>query len=102
MMVNPKDTVVLIVQHRITNKYRLIELESPIADKLDEDECLVDSIEIAKDDPSQFAIFITSIRLQYGVDCKIRICSGELGSYGEVLYFEIRDGKRNKNFNHIQ
>jgi hypothetical protein len=102
MMVNPKDTVVLIVQHLITNKYRLIELESPIANKLDEDECIVDSIEIGKSEPSHFVAFITTIRLQYGVDCRISICSGELGSYGEILYFEIRDGKRNKNFNHIQ
>ena len=101
MMVNPNDTIVFIVQNINNSRCRLIECVAPIANKLGEDECIVDSIEIGKSDPSQFAGFITLIRLQYGADCRIRLCAGEYGPYGEVIYFEIRDGKRSKNFNHI-
>jgi len=101
MYAPPNSVLVFIVQNIETDKYRLIECDGKIGAKLGEDDCVVDSLEVAASSVSHFATFITTIRLQYGVDCKIKVCSGEYSEYGSILYFEVTNVKRNKNFNCI-
>lgn len=101
MYAPPNSVLVFIVQNFNTDKYRLIECDGKIAAKLGEDDCVVDSLDVDKSGPSHLAAFFTAISLQYGVDCKIKICSGEYSEYGSVLYFEVTKFKRNKNINII-
>lgn len=101
MYAPPDAILVFIVQSYETDKYRLIECDGKIGAKLGQHDDVVDSLDVAQSEPSHFAAFITTIRLQYGVDCKIKICSGEYSDYGAILYFEVTNAKRNKNINII-
>jgi hypothetical protein len=101
MYAPPNSELVFIVQDIETDRYRLIECDGKIAAKLNEYDCLVDSLDVAASEPSHFAAFITTIRLQYGVDCKIKVCAGEYSQYGCIIYFEVTNLNRNKNVTYI-
>jgi hypothetical protein len=91
MYANPNAILIFIVYNFDNDEFRLIEQSKPIASKLGEDDCLVDSFDFNKSES-----FITTIRLQYGANCKIKICAGEYGEYGCILYFEVTDYARNR------